>query len=92
MPLQNRGEREFPFPIIPGNTGLQFPSRNLGREFSTRIPVPEIGNGIFHLHSRSRNWEWNFLVNSREFLGYMHFCTKSKKDFAPVTLVFEDGK
>ena len=24
--------------------------------------------------------------------GNMHFCTKSKKDFPHVTLVFEDGK
>ena len=55
----NNHEREFPIPGIPGNTGLQFPSRKSGMEFATRIPVPENGNGIFHLHSRSRKWEWS---------------------------------
>ena len=38
--LSTRGEREFPFPTIPGNSGLPF-------------PFPKIGNEIFH--SRSRN-------------------------------------
>ena len=50
-------EREFPIPGILGNTGLQFSSRKSGMEFATRIPIPENGNGIFHLHSRSRKWE-----------------------------------
>ena len=31
-------------------------------EFSTRIPVPEIGNGIFHSHSRSRNLGMEYAV------------------------------
>ena len=62
-PLSPNHEREFPIPGIPGNTGLQFPSRKSGMEFATRIPVPENGNGIFHLHSRSRKWEWNFPGN-----------------------------
>ena len=56
-PLHTNHEREFPIPGIPGNTGLQFPSRMSGMEFATRIPVPENGNGIFHLHSHSRKWE-----------------------------------
>ena len=34
----------------------------MGMEFATRIPVPEIGNGIFHLHSRSRNLGMEFAV------------------------------
>ena len=66
-PATSRGEREFPFPAIFGNTTLLFPSRKSGMEFSTLIPVPEnwewnfpltfpfpkIGNGIFHSHSCS---------------------------------------
>ena len=53
----------FPFPGIPGNTVLQFPSRKSGMEFFTLIPVPENGNGIlwnFHSRSRSRKLDWNF--------------------------------
>ena len=60
-------EREFPIPGIPGNIGLQFPSRKSGMEFSTPNPVPENGNGIFHSHSRSRKWEWNFMEFSFPF-------------------------
>merc|ERR1712226_1312887 len=52
-------EREFPIPGIPGNTGLQFPSRKSGMEFSTPIPVPEKGNGIFITVPVPKNWEWN---------------------------------
>ena len=49
-------EREFPIPGIPGNIGLQFPSRKSGMEFSTPIPVPEKGNEIlWNFHSRSRS-------------------------------------
>ena len=32
-----RGEREFPFPTIPGNTGLPFPFPKFGNEFF--IPI-----------------------------------------------------
>ena len=60
-------EREFPIPGIPGNIGLQFPSRKSGMEFSTPNPVPENGNGIFHSHSRSWKWEWNFMEFSFPF-------------------------
>ena len=63
----NNHEREFPIPGIPGNIGLQFPSRKSGMEFSTPNPVPENGNGIFHSHSRSRKWEWNFMEFSFPF-------------------------
>ena len=51
---QDRGEREFPFPAIFGNTGLPFPSRKSGMKFSTPIPVPEKGEWNFHYGSRSR--------------------------------------
>jgi len=34
----------------------------MGMEFATCIPVPEIGNGIFHSHSRSRNWGMEFVI------------------------------
>ena len=35
------------------------------REYRPPIPVPKVGNGIFHSHSRSRKWEWNFHSRSR---------------------------
>ena len=44
-----RGEREFPFPAIFGNTGLPFPPRKSVTEFSICILVPKI-------------WEWNFPI------------------------------
>ena len=34
----------------------------MGMEFVTRIPVPKIGNGIFHSHSRSRNLGMEFAI------------------------------
>ena len=45
------------FPGIPGNS----------REYRPPIPVPKVGNGIFHSHSRSRKWEWNFMEFSFPF-------------------------
>merc|ERR1712105_106308 len=35
------------------------------REYRPPIPVPKVGNGIFHSHSRSQKWEWNFRNRSR---------------------------
>ena len=60
-----RGEREFRFPNIPGNTGLPFPfpkfgntilhsrshSQKLGMKFS--VPFPKVGNAIYHSRSQS---------------------------------------
>ena len=54
-----RGELEFPFPAIFGNTCHPFPSRKLGMEFSTPIPVPEKENGIFITVPVPENCEWN---------------------------------
>ena len=36
-----RGEREFPFPAIPGNTGLPFPFPKIGNYFFIPVPVPK---------------------------------------------------
>ena len=55
----------FPFPGIPGNTVLQFPSRKSGMEFFTLIPVPENGNGIFITVPVPKNWKWNYHSHSR---------------------------
>ena len=44
--LDIRGEREFPFPTIPGNTSLPFPFPKVGNGFFIPIPVP-------------KSWEWN---------------------------------
>ena len=41
-----RGEREFPFPTIPGNTSLPF-------------PFPKVGNGFFIPIPAPKSWEWN---------------------------------
>ena len=63
-----RGEREFPFPAIPGNTGLPFPFPKIGHDFfipvpkswecyfSFPFPFPKFGNAIFHSRSRYREW------------------------------------
>ena len=70
LSLCPRGEREFPFPTIPGNTGLPFPFPKFGNEFFIPVPVPKswecnflfpfpfpkFGNVIFH--SRSHYQEW----------------------------------
>ena len=37
----SRGEREFPFPTIPGTTSLQFPFPKIGNDFFIPIPVPK---------------------------------------------------
>ena len=58
-PCYGNHEQESPIPGISGNTGLQFPSRKSGMEFSTPIPVPEKGNGIFITAPVPENWEWN---------------------------------
>ena len=69
-PPRHRGEREFPFPAIPGNTGLPFPFPKIGNDFFIPIPVPKswecnfsfpfpfpkFGNTIFHSRSRYREW------------------------------------
>ena len=63
-----RGEREFPFPVVPKNGGLWFPFPNFGNGFFHSLPVPEFrewiffipfpfpnfGNGFFSFPSRSR--------------------------------------
>jgi len=68
--LQTRGEREFPFPTIPGNTGLPFPFPKFGNDFFIPVPVPKswecnflfpfpfpkFGNVIFHSRSHYREW------------------------------------
>ena len=68
--LHVRGEREFPFPTIPGNTGLPFPFPKFGNEFFIPVPVPKswecnflfpfpfpkFGNVIFHSRSHYREW------------------------------------
>ena len=72
-----RGEREFPFPAIPGNTGLPFPFPKIGNDFFIPIPVPKswecyfsfpfpfpkFGNAIFH--SRCRYREWTIKVGNK---------------------------
>ena len=39
--IRGRGEREFPFPTIPGNTSLPFPFPKVGNGFFIPIPVPK---------------------------------------------------
>ena len=71
-----RGEREFPFPVIPKNGGLWFPFPNFGNGFFHSLPVPEFwewiffipfpfpnfGNGIFSFPSHSRNLGMDFFI------------------------------
>ena len=52
--LWSRGEREFPFPTIPGNTGLPFPFPKFGNEFFIPVPVP-------------KSWECYFLFPFPKF-------------------------
>ena len=66
---QNRGEREFPFPAIPGNTGLPFPFPKIGNDFfipvpknwecyfSFPFPFPKFGNGNGNEKSIPNFWE-----------------------------------
>ena len=69
-----RGEREFPFPVIPKNEGLWFPFPNFRNGFFHSLPVPEFrewiffipfpfpifGNGFFSFPSRSRTLGMDF--------------------------------
>ena len=63
---RSRGEREFPFPIIPGNTGLPFPFPKFGNEFFIPVPVP-------------KNWEcyFPFPFPFPQF-GNAIFCSRSR--------------
>ena len=68
--MWSRGEREFPFPTIPGITGVLFPFPKIGNDFFIPVPVPKswdwhfsvlfpitkFGNAIFRSHSRYREW------------------------------------
>ena len=45
--LYSRGEREFPFPVIPKNGGLWFPFPNFGNGFFHSLPVPEFQECLF---------------------------------------------
>ena len=63
-----RGEREFPFLTIPGNTGLPFPfpkygneffhsrSQKLGMQFSIHVPVSKIRECNFPFPFPYREW------------------------------------
>ena len=76
MGSKTRGEREFPFPVIPKNGGLWFPFPNFGNGFFHSLPVPEFwewiffipfpfpnfGNGIFSFPSHSRNLGMDFFI------------------------------
>ena len=53
-----RGEREFQFPTIPGNTSVQ----KLGMIFSFPFPLQEVGNDIFHFRSCSQNLGMQFSI------------------------------
>jgi len=44
------------------------PDPGNSREYRPPIPIPKVGNGIFHSHSRSRKREWNFMEFSFPFL------------------------
>ena len=55
---QDRGEREFPFPTIFGNTGLRFPFPKFGNEFF--VPVPKSWECFFD--SRSQNLGMQFSI------------------------------
>ena len=46
---------------------MRIPDPGNSREYRPPIPVPKVGNGIFHSHSRSRKWEWNFMEFSFPF-------------------------
>ena len=73
---QIRGEREFPFPVIPKNGGLWFPFPNFGNGFFHSLPVPEFRECLFSFPSRSQIlgmdffhsipvpelWEWKFFI------------------------------
>ena len=75
-----RGEREFPFPTIPGNTSLPFPFPKVGNGFFIPIPVPKsweyncsfpfpkVGNAI--LHSRSFHGNESLRSGIRSGMNY----------------------
>ena len=74
--MDDRGEREFPFPSIPKNESLWFPFPNYGNGFFHSLPVPEFRECFFSFPSRSRImgmvffhslpvpelWEWIFFI------------------------------
>ena len=60
--VRGRGEREFPFPVIPKNGGLWFPFPNFGNGFFYSLPVPEIWEWIFLFPSRSRTLGMEFSI------------------------------
>ena len=59
---KSRGEREFPFPVIPKNGGLWFPFPNFGNGFFHSLPVPKIWEWIFSFPSRSRILGMDFFI------------------------------
>ena len=66
-----RGEREFPFPVIPKNGGLWFPFPNFGNGFFHSLPVPELTiskSGI----KRENGRLWEMLV-FQHFQLPLHF-------------------
>ena len=59
----SRGEREFPFPPIPGNTSLRFPSP---LKNSISLPFLKSGNAISNFHPAKRNlWQGIRAGNAR---------------------------
>ena len=58
----NRGEREFPFPVIPKNGGLWFPFPNFGNGFFHSLPVPEFRECLFSFPSRSQILGMDFFI------------------------------
>ena len=60
--LTTRGEREFPFPTIFGNTGLRFPFPKFGNEFFIPVPVPKSWECFFDSRSRSQNLGMQFSI------------------------------
>ena len=56
---ETRGEREFPFPAFPGNTGLRFPFPKIGNDFSFPFPFPKVGNAFSIPVPVPKIWECN---------------------------------
>ena len=61
------GERKFPFPVIPKNGSLWFPSRISGMAFFHSLPIPEFREWIFSIPFPFPNWP----LQSRESKGKM---------------------
>ena len=59
-----KGEREFPFPVIPKNGGLWFPFPNFGNGFCHSLPVPEFRECLFFIPGLPvpEFWEWIFFI------------------------------